>query len=263
MNPCRPNKRTRLAMAVWLCVWPWMHAHSQTATTPPAPSYAVISELAREVSVVGAQNSVGSRLDSAQRQRLAVPDGALDKVALIAAQSALKKASPQATVWLIAPADTDFFPPRQSFAVGQTVALPADLSAALKENRSTHLLLLTRFCGEAEFRFDNLTESRDMLEGVGLFVERVSRVTNRSTGITGTGFLAPFVYLRVTLIDAATSQVINTRTTKASRIFSAGEAKDGSGNPWEALTNAEKMNTLRDILLREVDRLVPQVLVAP
>jgi hypothetical protein len=263
MTPRGHKTRNLLAMALWMTAAPWASGQTSAAPAAQTPSYAVISELAREVSVVGAQNAVGSRIDQSQRQRLPIPDGALDKVALLAAQTALKKASAQAGVWLIAPADTDFFQPAQSFAVGETVVLPPDLSAALKENRSTHLLLMTRFRSDAEFRFSNMTESRSALEGLGLFVERVSKVTNRETGVTGIGFLAPYVFLRVTLIDTATSKVVNSRTTKASRLYSAGEAKDGSGNPWEALTGAEKINTLRDILMREVDRLVPLVLAAP
>ena len=240
-------------------------ATAQTSQAPlqVPPSYAVISEVARELSVVSFQESTGSRINQNQRQRLPVADGALDKVALITTQQAIKAAAPMASVWLIAPSEAVFFDHLQSLAVGDVMKMPADLAAAFKENRTTHLLLLTRYRSEAEFRFVEMIDSPGPLDGVGLFVERRTKVTNLRTRESGIGFLAPYVYLRATLIDTATAKVLNTRTAKASRIFSAGEAKDGSGNPWEALSSAEKMSTLRDMLTDEVKRLVPQVLAAP
>jgi hypothetical protein len=240
-------------------------ASAQTSTAvPPAPrAYAVISEVARDVSVVAFQESTGSRLDSNKRDRLPVSDGALDKVALITAQQALKQAAPAASVWLIAPADSDFFPGLYSTSVGATVAMPADLAAVFKENRTTHLLLFTRFKAEAQFRFENLTEGPGPLDGLGFYIDRRAQVKSGPTSMTGIGFLAPYVHIRATLIDTATSKVIGTSTTQASRIFGASEAQDGSGNPWEALPGPQKINTLSDMLRDEVTRLTPMVLATP
>jgi hypothetical protein len=236
---------------------------AQAQTLPLPRSYAVISEVAREVSVVSFQPSTGSNMNQNRRQRLPVPDGAFDKVALLAAQQAIKNTAAAAGVWLLAPAESDFFDGLRSYAVGDTVKLPADLAAALQENRSSHLLLVSRHRAEAQFRFVQLTDGTGLLDGLGFYVDRSARVKNLDTRETGQGYLAPYVHVRATLIDTATSKVLNTQTTQASRVFSAGEAKDGSGNPWEALTAAEKMATLRDMLRDEVTRLVPLVLAAP
>jgi hypothetical protein len=240
-------------------------ASAQTSTAPPPASraYAVISEVARDVSVVSFQESTGSRMNQNKRERLPVPDGALDKVALITAQQALKKAAPAASVWLIAPPDSDFFPDLYSATVGETVKVPADLAAAFKENRTTHLLLFTRDKAEAQFRFVHMIDSSGPLDGLGFYVDRRTQVKNLQTSEAGVGYLAPYVHIRATLIEAATSKVVGTKSTQASQLFSAGEAKDGSGNPWEALTAAQKMNTLRDMLRDEVTRLTPLVLAMP
>jgi hypothetical protein len=254
-----------LRTVVWLSSLGAALASAQTSSAVPLlpRAYAVISEVARDVSVVAYQEATGSRLDSNKRDRLPVSDGALDKVALITAQQALKQAAPVASVWLIAPADSDFFPGLYSTVVGATVAMPADLAAVFKENRTTHLLLFTRFKAEAQFRFDNLTEGPGLLDGLGFFVDRRTQVKSEQTGMSGVGFLAPYVHIRATLIDTATSKVIGTSTTQASRLFGASEAKDGSGNPWEALTGPQKINTLRDMLRDEVTRLTPMVLAPP
>jgi hypothetical protein len=238
-------------------------AQDAPAALPLPPLYAVISEVAREVSVVGFAGSIGTRLDNNPRERLPVPNGALDKVALLSLQQALKEAAPMARSWLLAPAETDFFPHLQSFAVGSVLKVPADLADAMKEQRVSHLLLLSRFRSEAEIRFSNRTDGKGQLEGLGYFVERATQVTDNETRETGLGYLAPFVYVRLTLVDASTFKVLNTKTTKATRTFGAYASKTGSTSPWDALSSAEKINTLRDMLMAEVQKLTPQVLSSP
>jgi hypothetical protein len=238
-------------------------AQTSTAVLAATRSYAVISEVARDVSVVSFQEATGSRLSQNKRERLPMPGGALDKVALIAAQQALKAAAPLASAWLIAPADSDFFPTLYTATVGETVKLPEDLAAAFKENHTTHLLLFTHHKAEAQFQFVGMVDGSGPLDGLGFYVDRSARVKNLATREAGLGYLAAYVHIRATLIDTATLKVIGTKTTVASHVYSAGEAKDGSGNPWEALTAQQKMSTLRDMLTEEVMRLTPLVLALP
>ena len=110
------------------CLWLAGAAIAQ----PETRSYAVVSEVARQVSVVSFQESTGSRLNANLRERIDVPDGALDKVFLISAQKALKLATPAADIWLLAPADSDFFGLLQTTR-GASVTIPDDLLAALRE----------------------------------------------------------------------------------------------------------------------------------
>ncbi len=132
------------------CLWLAVAANAQ----PTARSYAVVSEVARQVSVVSFQVSIGSLLNNNLRQRIDVPDGALDKVFLISAQKALKLATPGAEIWLLAPADSDFFGLLQP-TQGSKVTIPDDLLGALRERKSTHLLVFTRHRDDADLRFLN------------------------------------------------------------------------------------------------------------
>ena len=232
------------------------------AVAQPAPrSYAVISEIARELSVVGFQESTGTRLDPNLRQKIKVPEGALDKVALATAQLAVKTAAPAATVWLIAPADTDFFDGLQNATVGDTVRMPDDLATALKENRSTHLLLFTRHRASAQFRFTNMRDGEGPLQGLGLYVDRSLKVHDPDIRQSGVGYLAPFAHFRATLIDAGTARIVGTETVRASQVFAASQAS--SGNPWEALSAAQKMTALSNIIQAEVKRVVPLLVATP
>jgi hypothetical protein len=227
-------------------------------------SYAVISEIARDVqAVIFVEQATGTRLQRYQRESLGVPAGTMDKMALLAVQSNLKTAAPNAKVWLLAPADTDFFEGGLETLAGRTVKLPSDLAAAFQENKTTHLLLLTRHKAAAAFQFENAIEGDTNLEGIGFFVERATRVINKETSTSGIGFLAPFVYFRASLIEVATGKVLKTETARASRIYGAGDAKGDLAVPWKALTPEEKMTTLRVMLEGEVKRVVPLLVAGP
>jgi hypothetical protein len=260
----RPDLRHAVRRAVAAC--------ALIAALLPAPalaqsaprSYAVISEIAREVqAIIYVEQGTGTRLQRYQRESLGVPAGTMDKLALLAAQDKLKTAAPAAKVWLLAPADTDFFEGGLETVAGRTVKFPSDLADAFKDNKTTHLLLFTRHKAQAEFRFDNSTEGGTTLEGIGFFVERATRVINRETSSSGIGYLAPFVYFRASLIEVATGKVVKTETARASRVYAAGDAKSGIAVPWQALTPEEKMSTLREMLEGEITRVVPLLVAGP
>ena len=247
----------KFAFTVALLALGWLAGGAAFAQSVPR-SYAVISEVARQVSVVSAQPSIGSRLDSNQRQRIDVPDGALDKVFLLTTQAALKRLGPPSTVWLLAPADSDFFPP-SNFSDGATVKMPEDLAAALKERQSTHLLLYTRHRAEPDLRFDNSTDGTGTFEGLGYYVDQLTRVRDTNTNLVAIGYLASFAHFRVTLIDVASSRVVRTMTTRANFITPVASAQGQSAHPWNTLTPAQKMAQLRDLVIKEVDRMLPEL----
>lgn len=247
-------KNARAGGLAAVCLWVATAATAQ----PAARSYAVVSEVARQVSVVSFQETTGSRLNNNRRQRIDVPDGALDKVFLVSAQKALKQATPGAEIWLLAPADSDFFSPLQS-SQGAKVSIPEDLLAALRERKSSHLLVFTRHRDDADLRFVNVTDSTGQLEGLGYYVDHHSRVRLIEAKEVGVGYLASFTHFRATLIDLATSQVVGTAVTRANIITPVAGAQSGSAHPWDALTPAQKMSQLRDLVISEVERMVPEV----
>lgn len=237
------------------CMSTGMNASAQT-TLPRA--YAVVSEVARQVSVVSFQEATGSRFTNNIRQRIDVPDGALDKVFLLSAQKALKQVSPASDIWLLAPADSDFFGFIQP-SKGDRVKIPDDLLQALRERKSTHLLMFTRHRAEADLRFLDSSDGTGTLEGLGYYVDHHTKVRQPDARETGLGYLASYTHFRATLVDVATQQVLASSASLANRITPVAGASVGSAHPWEALTSAQKMTQLRDLVISEVDRLVPQL----
>lgn len=229
------------------------------AQVPLPRAFAVLSEVAREVSVVSFQESTGSRLGNNLRQRIAVPDGALDKVFLLGAQKTLKQGAAAGDIWLLAPADTDFFGFVQ-VSQGSDLKIPDDLLAALRERRSTHLLLFTRHRAEADLRFANRSDGTGTLEGMGYYVDHQTLVTNLDTGETVRGYLAAFTHFRATLIDVATQKVVASSATRANLITPVAGSNSSSTHPWATLTAAQKMSQLRVLVEAEVGRMVTELI---
>ena len=250
-----PTRRSFGALGLLLA----LGAQAQTPLAPPLPAIAVYSQVAREVSVVQFQEAIGTRINNNVRQRIPVPDGALDKVVVVLAGQALRQAMPMVNPWLVAPTDEDLFDSLQNATEGSKVAIADDMMAALKERGSTQLLLFTRFRADATLRAAYSREGTGQLEGLGFFVDNSTRTKNVDTNLVGVGFLAPYVHFRSTLVDVATQRVLRTRTTTEGYILSAADAK-GSAHPWDVMTPSQKMNTLRDMLKTEIDRVVPELM---
>lgn len=232
---------------------------SATAQIPLPRAYAVVSEVARQVSVVSFQEGTGSRFNNNMRQRIDVPDGALDKVFLLGAQKALKQGTAAGDIWLLAPSDSDFFGFVQ-VSRGDSVKIPDDLLAALRERKSSHLLLFTRHRAEADLRFLDGSGGTGSLEGLGYYVDHHSPIRNLDSGRTEKGYLASFAHFRATLVDVATQKVVGSSASTANRITSVASLASGSSHPWATLTPAQKMAQLRDLIDQEVGRMVPELI---
>jgi len=236
-----------------------LHAGSAVFAQGAPRSYAVLSEMAREVMVTNFQESTGTRLGANLTTRIPIPEGALDKVALVTAKQNIEKLAKGAPVWLVAPLDTDLFDARAVYTEGTTLKVPDDLAAALKEHGSTHLLLFTRLRDEANLRAQNARVGTGLIEGPGFYIDRHTKMTNLDTLTTTAGFIAPYLYMRATLLDARTGVILATRRVVEGEVLSASVAEQ-SGDPWSVMTPTEKVAQISAMIKREVDKAVPALL---
>lgn len=249
------NSRILKALAGLACV-----AIGALAAAQPAPrSFAVYSEVAREINVVTFQESTGSRLSANLVSRVPIPQAALDNVVLLTARQALEQSDRGGRNWLIAPLDSDMFDPLQMPPEGATLKLPDDLAAEMKRRGLSHLLLFTRFRGDANLKSRNATLGSGPLEGLGFYIDRVTPLTRADTREDGAGFLAPFIYVRVTLVDGANGRVLRTRRVGEGHVI-ANVPGAGGGDPWDVMTPTEKVQRLTDMITREIGALLPEVL---
>lgn len=223
--------------------------------------YAVLSLLSDQLTIVTHDLGTGTVLDANRRTVLPVPDHGLDKRAVLALDDALRRAGVAEPVLLFTQDPAIFA--RQAELLDANAG-PAALLQALKPvlagAHATHLVLATKYRHEASLRLADGSVGSGQLEGLGFYVDRAFRTKNVDTGEKSVGFLAPFAFFRLTLIDLATGQVIRDIRLPASSVVSSSRGE--SGDAWEALSARDKVRMLETLIRQETAREVPN-LIAP
>jgi len=99
------------------------------------------------------------------------------------------------------------------------------------------------------------------LEGLGFYIDRLSQVKNVDTLTTTTGIIAPYLYMRASLIDAKSGKVIAMRRVTEGEIIAAARPEQG-GDPWNVMSPTDKVRYLSELVQREIGKAVPDLLAA-
>jgi hypothetical protein len=220
--------------------------------------YAIVSLIGDGLSIVVRENSTGSNFNRNPRTFVKLETPALDRAALFAADDAIKRASPGARSVMLEVHDPAVYA-AQSRALdegGDTRLVMAALGVTVAQSKATHLLLFTKQRHEAMLRLRDGNVGNGRLEGLGFYVDRAMRLQNPDTGEYNLGFLSPFAYFRVSLIDAATGKPLG----EESVIASDAHSSTSNVHPWDTLTSQEKMSTLQTIVRQEAGRVVTTLL---
>jgi len=96
-------------------------------------------------------------------------------------------------------------------------------------------------------------------EGLGFYVDRETRMRRSDTGEAGIGFLAPYAYMKVLLVNLATGHVEREQLISVSNTISVARNKDGF-DPWETLDPAQKVAAINRLVRAELGKVVPGLL---
>jgi hypothetical protein len=194
-----------------------------------ARKYAALSLLGDRLLIVTHEMATGSRRDTNQRQFVELQDASLDRAATGAIADALRAA--RATMDAV---DVSALSIRdaQLFDLGQDAlddgdagdALIAALRAKLGRVDATHLVLATKYRHASMLRLAAGHVGSGRLEGLGFYIDTTFKTRRSDTGERGTGFLAPFAYFRLSLVDLATWKVVREERVLGSSVQSAARA---------------------------------------
>ena len=132
------------------------------------------------------------------------------------------------------------------------------LKGFLKQSNATHLLLITKHRGETYFPKVNGFHGSGKLHGLGFFVDLITPLIIPETGKMGAGFLAPYAYITVSVVDAETASIVSQKSIKQTSVWSG--AHTGALNAWDGLTAAQKLKALQDTVRDAVVSGLPGVL---
>ena len=229
---------------------------SATAVSAAAASkYAVLSLIGDSMTVVTYAPAVGSRLDRNLREAVLVKDPVFDRAAAKAVEQALQKVDPRNTATLLAGSAPNLFVDQWKLFEGSRLSLGEDLNASLRASGNSYMVVLTKHRAEARLG-TGWTAGSGFLEGIGFYIDRDLSMEPHQTGTeAASGFLAPYAYVKLSLVELASSRVIREEVVKASRIVP--RARVESRDPWSALTGDQKATMLRELVVTEIERVVP------
>ena len=248
--------RTLLALAALLPAFA-LSAHAQSAQAPS--TYAVLSLIGDQLDAVTYQPATGTLLDANDHH--AMPMGAggmLDTAALRETNKALRAAVPVADVALLASAEPALYADESRLFAGNQVKLPPDLEAAISQAKADRLVLITKRRADAHLKSKHGVVGSGKIEGLGFYIDTVHRIRDEDHTDRTVGFLAPFVYADVTLVDTATHTIVRQASITASETITSGSNATGA-SAWGALTPEQKMTTLNRLLAAGIDEAIPQL----
>ncbi len=219
------------------------------ASDAPPRRYAVLSLIGDELGVVNNRGQAGTNLSTA-RNMLKMSSPVFDRVALIAVNDVFKQSRPPMTSILLAPSSS-LYAAQAQFFDGSKFLVPAELDATLKAQQATHLLLITKHRAASKVRFADTVVGSGRLEGLGYYVDHELAVKRVDTADTGVGFLAPYAYFMVSIVDLGSSAVIGSLPVTATHTITPAGV-NGVINPWDVLTSDQKMDLLKEMVKEQV-----------
>jgi hypothetical protein len=242
------------------CVWLGLGLALPLVALAEEPrAFAAISLVADELRIVGQQGTTGTALNQNEVVKIALNFDLIEAHALRAVTEAILKADASATVAPVKLTDARYYASQSTFVQGERAALPDDLLRTLRNGRVSHLVLLNKHRADARMNSGLQTFGSGRVEGLGYYVDHEARIREVGRAEVASGFLSPYVYVRLSVIDVASLAVLDSRTVVATQVLTAIGTKAGR-DPWEVLDATQKIETLKQMIHNEVQDLVPKVL---
>jgi hypothetical protein len=222
--------------------------------------YAVLSLVGDKLLIVQREMTTGSRLDRNTREFVPLPDNSIDRAVVLAVDDALRRAEPGARPVLLASRRASMYDAvdRAVDREDGTASVYEAVRPVLANSGATHLVLVTKHRNRAMLRLRDGHVGSGFLEGVGFYIDHGSYARSVDPNDAESGFIAPFTYLKVALIDVASGKVV-----AEERIIGSTSATSGGrniGNVWNALSDQEKVERLTQVIREEAANAVPRVL---
>lgn len=225
--------------------------------------FGVLSLIGDRLDIVIATPEGGNNMSPTQRESLPMAETVFDDTVLGAIVTAVRRVSPDAELASINTRSPVLFEKHRTLFEerGNTIAIPEAIRDALKTQNATHLFLVTKRRDEASALFDDaITEARGKVEGLGFYLDPSIETRDGVTGRTGLGYIAPYAFFDIRLIDLASSSVIRRQKVVDSWPVASTAAATSLRSLWEALSAASKVRLVNDLIKREILRMVPSML---
>jgi hypothetical protein len=225
--------------------------------------HAVVSLVGREFTLVQYRPAIGSNASRDTSDRFAVGSAALDDAAVLAADDVIRKVRPDVRVKLLRAGDAVAQMQEAWAASGKVdvAGLLDRLGAAVDRGPGDRLILIASETRPIRMKIEYGDLRSTRAAGLGFFLDRDRVLARDAQYQTGVGVLGVFANFRILVIDTARAVIVAEEGVSAGTAVSAGRASDG--DPWNALSSEAKVSMLRELLVREIGTLLPDLLRKP
>lgn len=233
----------------------------QPAPPPPEPApadnvvreagkFAVLSLLGDNVQLIHLTPARGDVPQAGEWR--ATPAGALDNAVLQALNDVVRESAPGREAKLYTSTTRSLFGDPAALFVNGRLALPGQLGDAVRQSGAAKLLLVTRSRQEPALAAALPARILMQLEGPGFVMDQRPSDQIGVDGQPGRPVLAPYVSIRIALIDLQDLRLQRERSLAvAARLPVAAEA---ATNPWAALAAEPRMAALEQLIAAELPK---------
>ncbi len=220
---------------------------------------AVVSLIGDAMTIDTYRRRVGTGVDANRQETITLSTPVFDHTALLAAESALARLLPgtSSIAPLAVPTAGSDFDPARLFVDGK-VSPANPLVTALRQSDFTHLLAVVKHRAPARLQLAGVTVGSGHLRGLGFYIDNDLPTKNRDTGKTGQGFVAPYVFIRLVLVDLGSLEIRGEQPITASMSRSASDNETGL-DPWGSMTADEKVSALQSLIQERIAAAVPEL----
>lgn len=211
----------------------------------------VMSVLGREVQVVVSAPTIGSRVDRNAKDTLKVGNDFENFILRTTADAAGREGLGEALL-LARPANGSMPWQRD----GQAVLVTQALLDAARAAKLSHLVLIQPVRAEAKLQMLRSVTGAGQLEGLGFYVDTALEVKGEDSGQRSTGFLAPYAYFDMYLVEVATLDLKAEHRARASAALM--DPKRQGNDPWQSLSNESKVEALQKLTQEQIDMALRQ-----
>lgn len=252
----------RRALAIALAATGAVGWGSAAAHSAAPRRYATMSLIGDMLLAIGRGEQTGSHMSRNTTTEIKINGDIVDRAALGVVNEAIVKADPGAKPLSLLVDEPVLYEQQARLFDGKFVRLPLSLVKAAKDGGATHVLLLTKQRAPLSFQFTRGGRvGQGMASGLGFYVDGETGVRDLGNENRTEGFLGLFVHIRATVVDLSNEGIVADRPITAGAPYI--NTREGFGGlPWDALSPAQKVRAVSDLLLTALRDNVPAVLAA-
>lgn len=226
---------------------------AQSAQAADPLRYAVVSLVGDQITVSIRQFTTGTRLNRTEDIASPVLGQRLDDEVLEEVDKLLPTLVPGAQVSLLGLSSAEAY----RVPTDTLLQMPA-LQKALQAEHPDRIVLVHKLRQETRLFVEGGYVGSGHLQGLGFYLDNSMKLVRGEAGRTNRGFIAPYAYIGLSLIDGRDLREIRTVPVAASEVIAASAGSTGLA--WDALNDEHKVTTLRAMLREAVRANLPKLL---